>query len=117
MNEKIVLKNKPKLEITIQKDGFEIMDHRTPKNNGIYTYGSLKSVEINKSCLAAILKYIPFFWTAPFEPGFKNKTNLKIKLDHKTLMLWLIDSDLNSAATVMRKLNDKKLQTTQCIKP
>ena len=87
MNETITLRNSPKLDIRLQKDMFEIVDQITPTNNGSYAYGSLKSVQLNKGWLLSLLSYIPFFWTVPFEPGFRNRRNLNIKLAEKTLKI------------------------------
>ena len=109
MNETITLRNSPKLDINLQKDMFEIVDQLTPKNNGSYTYGSLKSVQLNKGWLFSLLSYIPFFWTPPFEPGFRNRTHLQIKLAEKTLRIWLMGSDMDKAASVKKELNSKKV--------
>tara|TARA_R110002049_G_scaffold68392_8_gene177303 strand:+ start:13 stop:342 length:330 start_codon:yes stop_codon:yes gene_type:complete len=109
MNETIILRNSPKLDIRLQKDIFEIVDQITPTNNGSYAYGSLKSVQLNKGWLLSLLSYIPFFWTVPFEPGFRNRTNLNIKLAEKTLKIWLVGSDMDKAASVRQELNQKKI--------
>jgi hypothetical protein len=109
MNETITLRNSPKLDINLQKDMFEIVDQLTPKNNGSYAYGSLKSVQLNKGWLLSLLSYIPFFWTVPFEPGFRNRSHLNIKLAEKTLRIWLLGSDMNKAASVKKELNSKKV--------
>lgn len=109
MNETITLRNSPKLDINLQKDMFEIVDQLTPKNNGSYTYGSLKSVHLNKGWLFSLLSYIPFFWTVPFEPGFRNRTHLHIKLAEKNLRIWLMGSDMNKAASLKQELNSKKV--------
>ena len=109
MYETIILRNNPKLDIRFQKDMFEIVDQITPTNNGSYAYGSLKSVQLNKGWLLSLLSYIPFFWTVPFEPGFRNRTNLNIKLAEKTLKIWLVGSDMDKAASVEQELNQKKI--------
>lgn len=109
MNETITLRNNPKLDIRLQKDRFEIVDQITPKNNGSYAYGSLKSVQLKKGWLLSMLSYIPFFWTVPFEPAFRNRTHLNIKMAEKTLRIWLVDSDLDEAASIKQELNNKKV--------
>lgn len=109
MNETITLRNSPKLDISLQKDMFEIVDQLTPKNNGCYDYGSLKSVQLKKGWLLSLLSYIPFFWTVPFEPGFRNRTHLNIKLAGKTLKIWLAGSDMNKAASIKQALNNRKV--------
>ena len=109
MNQTITLKNNPKLDISLQEAGFEIVDQITPTNNGSYAYGSLKSVQINKDWLLTLLSYIPFFWTVPIEPGFRNRTHLNIKLAGKTLKIWLAGSDMNKAASIKQALNDRKV--------
>ncbi|RAJ12254.1 hypothetical protein [Arenibacter echinorum] len=109
MNETITLRNSPKLDIRLQKDMFEIVDQITPQNNGVYGYGSLKAVQLNKGWLLSMLSYIPFFWTVPFEPGFRNRTHLNIKLTGKTLKIWLAGSDMDKAASVKQALNNKKV--------
>lgn len=109
MNETITLRNSPKLDIRLQKNMFEIVDQLTPKNSGSYAYGSLKSVQLNQGWLLSLLSYIPFFWTVPFEPGFKNRTHLHIKLAEKTLRIWLMGSDMDKAASVKQELNSKKV--------
>ena len=109
MYETIILRDNPKLDIRFQKDMFEIVDQITPTNNGSYAYGSLKSVQLNKGWLLSLLSYIPFFWTVPFEPGFRNRTNLNIKLAEKTLKIWLVGSDMDKAASVEQELNQKKI--------
>ena len=109
MNETITLRNSPKLDIRLQKDMFEIVDQITPTNNGSYAYGSLKSIQLNKGWLLSLLSYVPFFWTVPFEPGFRNRTNLNIKLAEKTLKIWLVGSDMDKAASVKQELNQKKI--------
>lgn len=109
MNETITLRNSPKLDIRLQKDMFEIVDQITPNNNGSYNYDSLKSVQLKKGWLLTLLSYIPFFWTVPFEPAFRNRTHLNVKLAEKTLRIWLVGSDLDKAASVKRELNMKKV--------
>ncbi|MCM4173991.1 hypothetical protein DHD32_21200 [Arenibacter sp. TNZ] len=109
MNEIITLRNSPKLDIRLEKDMFEIIDQITPKNNGSYAYGSLMSVQLKKGWLLSLLSYIPFFWTVPFEPGFRNRTHLNIKLGEQTLRIWLVGSDMEKAASFKRELNDKKI--------
>ena len=109
MIETITLRNSPKLDIRLQKDMFEIVDQLTPKNNGSYACGGLKSVQLNKGGLLSLLSYIPFFWTVPFEPGFRNRTHLNIKMAEKTLRIWLMGSDMEKAASVKQELNNKKV--------
>ncbi|MBC8769320.1 hypothetical protein H4O18_15085 [Arenibacter sp. BSSL-BM3] len=109
MNETITLRNSPKLDIRLQKDMFEIVDQITPNNNGSYNYDSLKAVRLKKGWLLTLLSYIPFFWTVPFEPAFRNRTHLNVKLAEKTLRIWLVGSDLYKAASVKRELNMKKV--------
>ena len=108
MNQTITLRNSRKLDIRLQEAGFEIVDQITPTNNGSYAYGNLLSVQLNKGWLLSLLSYIPFFWTVPFEPAFRNRTHLKIKLTEKTLRLWLAGSDMDKAAGDMQTLNGKK---------
>ena len=48
MSQIIISKNRPKLEITLQEEGFEILDNSAQSNNGIYSYSNLKSVKINQ---------------------------------------------------------------------
>lgn len=108
MNETITLRNSPKLDIRFQKDMFEIVDQLTPKNNGLYGYGSLKSVQLKKGWLLSLLSYIPFFWTVPFEPGYRNRTHLNIELAEKNRKIWLAGSDMGKAVSVKQELNNKK---------
>ena len=109
MDQKITLKNKPRLEISFAENGFEVIDDSAPKNNGVYSYSNLKSIELKKNgWFKSLLWYISWLNLIPFEPGFKNKTNLKIVLNEKILKLWLIDSDMKKAEIVKQKLNEKK---------
>ena len=108
MNQTITLRNSPKLDISLQEAGFEIVDQITPQNNGSYAYSSLMSVQLKKGWLLSLLCYIPFFWTVPFEPAFRNRTHLKIKLAEKSLRIWLAGSDMDKAAGVKQELNSKK---------
>jgi hypothetical protein len=111
MSQIIILKNRPKLEITLQEEGFEILDNSAQSNNGIYSYSNLKSVKINKKLtnwFLSIISYIPvgFMGSAKGEIII-NKANLKIKLQKRTIKLRLKDADMTKAEFIKQKLNEK----------
>jgi len=110
MTETVKLRNKPELKITLNNDGFEIIDASEPKNNGIYSFNKIKKVELNKArtnWLISILSHLVEFITG-IGGGrkFKNKANLKLEMDNQTLKISLSNADLKKAERVVELLNN-----------
>ncbi|MDG1730977.1 MAG: hypothetical protein P8K68_14030 [Algibacter sp.] len=47
MIETFELRDKPELKITLSESGIEISDASQPKNNGIFLFNTIKSIELN----------------------------------------------------------------------
>ncbi|GFZ77835.1 hypothetical protein GCM10011531_04110 [Aquaticitalea lipolytica] len=112
MTEIVVLRNKPELRIILNNDEFEIVDASEPKNNGIYSFGELKNVELNAertNWLISILSVITDFITGIGNGArFKDKSNLNIEMENRNLKLWLINADFGKAEKLTELIKSKK---------
>ena len=112
MTQTTILRHKPRLEITFQENDFELSDHSTPDNSGIYSYSNLKSANIEKKWtnrFLSFLKYIPVGFMGSSKGGIViNNSNLQIELKNRTLKLWLKNADMTKAESVKRILDGKK---------
>jgi hypothetical protein len=114
--ETVELRTKPELKITINQNGFKILDSADPVNNTEYSFFNLNKVEFHPGqtdWLVFILSVVVDLITGGGNSGkFKNKPNLKFKLDNKTFKLYLVDADLEKAKATTNLLNQKSLNTT-----
>lgn len=113
--ETVELRTKPELKITINQNGFKILDSADPVNNTEYSFLKLNKVEFHPrqtDWLVSILSVVVDLITGGGNSGkFKNKPNLKFKLDNKTFKLYLVDADLEKAKAITDLLNQKSLNT------
>ncbi len=112
----VELRNKPELKISINQDGFQILDSAHPANNGDYSFLQLDYVEFHPEqidWLVAIMSVVIDLVTlGGINWKFKNKPKLKFKVDNKIFKVYLIDADLEKAKAVTDLLNKKSLNTT-----
>ncbi|GGE02121.1 hypothetical protein [Planktosalinus lacus] len=116
MNEILELRNKPELKIILNTDEFEIVDASQPKNNGIYSFSEIKSVELNSErtdwFISTLSQITDFLMGGTGNGGnFKNKANLKLRLTDRNLKIWLNDANLRKAERVKVLINSKKPST------
>lgn len=116
MNEILELRNKPELKIILKTDEFEIVDASQPKNNVIYSFIDIKSIELNaerSDWFITTISYITDFLMGgtSYAGNFKNKANLKLNLTDRKLKIWLNDADFRKAERVKRLITDKKTST------
>ncbi len=119
MNQNIILRSKPGLEISFAENGFEVIDESAPNNNGIYSYDNLKLVELKNAWFMSMVQIVRYnTWIlnlVPFGPQIKDKAHLKIILDEKTLKLWLFNSDMEKAKAVKQLFNEKTPAAGECL--
>lgn len=116
MNEVFELRNKPELKIILNTNQFEIVDASQPKNNVIYSFIDIKSIELNaerSDWFITTISYITDFLMGgtSYAGNFKNKANLKLNLTDRKLKIWLNDADFRKAERVKRLITDKKTST------
>ena len=113
MSETIVLRKNPELKIILNPDNFEIMDVSESKNNGIYSFGKLKNVNLifeKTNWLISILSIIVDLITGSGIGGkFKNKAYLNLEMRNMNLKIVLIGTDTEKINKVSELLNNKKL--------
>ncbi|OEY71914.1 hypothetical protein [Salegentibacter salarius] len=114
--ETVELRNKPELKITINQNGFQILDSADPVNNGHYSFFKLNHVEFHPAqtdWLVSIVSVVVDLITGGGNSGkFKNKPNLQFKVASQSFKVYLIDADLDKAKAITDLLNKKSLHTT-----
>jgi len=117
MRETVELRSKPELKIILDADGFEIVDVSGPKNNGTYSFGQIRNVELNRqqtNWFISIFSWIVDLFAGSAVGGnFKSQANLKLKMVNRTIKIWLTDVDLKGAERIAELLNNKKTYTQQ----
>ena len=114
--ETVELRSKPKLKISINQNGFQILDSADPNNNGNYSFSELNHVRFHQEqtdWLVSIISLVVGLIIGGANSGrFKNKANLQFKVNHRTFRIYLKDADLNKAQALTNLLNKKSLHTT-----
>ena len=84
MTETVELRNNPELKIILNTEGFEIVDVSEPKNNGKYSFGQIKSVELNAErtdwFISVFSRIVDLIAGSAVGGNFKNKANLNLKM-------------------------------------
>jgi hypothetical protein len=94
--DKILLRNRPKLEVIISKKTFEIIDEAYPKNSNVYYFKDIKSFffEERKTNLStSILSFIIGAFIGVSGDNFKTQANVVINLKGAKLKIWLNDTE------------------------
>lgn len=117
MAETVELRIKPELKIILSMDEFEIIDVSEPKNNGVYTYESIKSVKLNSeqtNWLISIFSVIVESLTGTGSGGkFKTKPNLNLELEDRNLKIWLNAANFEKAGKVTELISQRKTSIHQ----
>lgn len=115
MTETIELRNKPELKIVLNEDEFEVIDASDPKNNGKFSYGQIKNVELKAErtdwFISVLSKVMDLLTGGASGGNFKNKANLKLEMINRTLKIRLTDADFEKAERIAELINNKKTYT------
>lgn len=111
MTETIELRIKPELKIVLNARSFEIVDVYDSQNSGIYSYGELKNVKINKkrtNWLITSLFSILTLFTGFVLGKYRNQANLIFEMKNRSLKIRLFDTDFEKIKRVIELLSIKK---------
>ncbi|WOD42389.1 hypothetical protein [Hwangdonia lutea] len=112
MTETVELRKKPELKFILNTDEFDIVDASEPKNNGTYSYAEIKKAELNAErtdwFISTLSHIADFLMGSAVGGNFKNKANLKLKLNNRTLKIWLIDADFKKVERITELIKNKK---------
>ena len=113
MTEIFEVRCKPELKISLNNDGIEIVDGYEPKNNGVYSFEQIKSVELNAertNWFISILSWIVDLLAGSAVGGnFKNKASLNIKLADQDLKILLINAAIKKVERISESLHIKRV--------
>lgn len=116
MEQTITLRSKPKLKITLNSDGFEIVDRSNPKNSGEYLYKDLRNVKLNPEktdwLVSLFSLIVGLFTSSAIQGNYKNKANLQLEMVDWNLKIWLVEADFQKAERVSQLLTEKNLHRT-----
>lgn len=114
MSQIVQLRNRPELKFIFNSTEFEIVDAADPKNNGVYAYPAVESIELRteqSNCLFSIFTHALDLLIGDAGAGaggnYKTKAHFNIKLSTKYFKVWLLDAD-NLKAEKIPKLFTKK---------
>ncbi|MGS2740846.1 hypothetical protein [Sinomicrobium sp. M5D2P17] len=109
--EKIVIRNKPKCEIVLLKDSFEVLDSLDRENSGVYFYDKTKHFSLTTTrinWLVSIFSFIVNLLTGSVAGGiFREKNQLKFKYNHVEKQIILDESNLKKAKMVQNKISSR----------
>jgi hypothetical protein len=115
MDNSLLLKKEPRIEIQFTQNGFHIFDEQKNQNSGFHPYHELTHVELNKTwfpklsiwlrVITCILNGVPFF---PDADSCKT-ANIIFHFDHGKQGIWLTDTFMvNQAKKLKQRLAESK---------
>ncbi len=112
MSQIVQLRNRPELKFIFNSSEFEIVDAADPKNNGVYAYSAVESIELRteqSNCLFSIFTHALDLLIGDAGAGgnYKTKAHFNIKQNTKSFKVWLLDIE-NLKAEKIPKLFTKK---------
>jgi len=116
MSEKIILKRKPKIEMHLCIDGFELLDEETKGNSGFFAYSALESAHLKNAwfpsvarCLRVttwVLNGVPFFTSA----ADCKKASLSIQTNNKRVEFYLTSPHMANKARAIKSFLDNQMK-------
>lgn len=116
MSENIILNKNPKIEFQLLDNGFNLIDGKTERNSGFYSYSDLQSIELNNVWFPRLAKWLRFItWILNGVPYFPDaetykKANLIIHFRKMKLGFWLTNSYMADKAKKLEELLDNKIK-------
>jgi hypothetical protein len=114
MSANIILKDNPTIEFQFLKNGFELIDKQTAKNNGFYPYNDIQSTDLDNTWFPRLAKYLRvltwIFNGVPYFPDAESykKAKLIIHFKNTKLGIWLTDTKMAKEAKALKEILDKK---------
>ena len=115
MSQIVQLRNRPELKFIFNSTEFEIVDAADPKNNGVYAYSAVESIELRKeqtNWLFSIFTHALDLLIGDAGAGaggnYKTKAHFNIKQNTKSFKVWLLDIDNLKAEKIPELFLKKK---------
>ena len=109
--ETYLLREKPELKLILDQDNFEIIDFYDRKNTGVYSFKSLKNIELRTqqiNWLFSIFSWIVDVFLPISEGGiYRDKAIMIIHLADKKLKMSLHESDFEKARSLANSMKIK----------
>lgn len=111
MDNTLLLRLRPKLEVILKETDFEVIDSSDPKNEGIYPYNTIESIEFKKERINWVVTVANSIFGVLMDVGtfekYKDKAYLQVILKDKTLKIWLIKTNMAKAEMLKSELAKK----------
>lgn len=113
MSEIVQLKNRPELKFIFNSTEFEIVDDADPKNNGVFAYSAVESIELRTEQINWLFSIFThaldlLIGDAGAGGNYKTKAHFNIKLSNKSFKVWLLDIDNLKAEKIPELFLKKK---------
>jgi hypothetical protein len=112
-----LLRNKPKFEIILNQDDFQIINDADKNDSGRYSYSLTNSVElktkkINWLVTGLDIAFELFITNTSFGNIYREKNRLIFKYNEQKKIILLTDCDMDKAMTTVGKLKSRLEQKT-----
>lgn len=115
MKEKIIIRDKPRIEFHLMDKGFEILDSKSEKEADVHAYNDIQRIELNNVWFPLFAKWMRVItWIAngvPYFPDAKSckKANFIIHFSNSKYGTWLTSTKMAKKTRRLKTILDNKI--------